>query len=143
MKFCVLRKQQFFDFLTLTQNHFFTTVSTAVFPFPLFHFPLAMLRRTVLKSLLGALAAGFVMLGGSLGFAAEKFDASTLKKRLQTRTKAQEAFVDRVVELVAEKKLSEKSLRAAYSTAMKNRSNRFAYFSAAIRKLAKDEGVTL
>ena len=102
-----------------------------------------MLRRTLLKSLLGALVAGFVGLGTRLGFAAEKLDAATLKKRLPTRTKANEEFVDKVVKLVTDKKLSEKSLHAAYSAAMKRRTNRFAYFSAAIRKLAKDEGVTL
>jgi len=102
-----------------------------------------MLRRTLLKSLLGTLVAGFVGLGTRLGFAAEKLDAETLKRRLQTRTKANEEFVDRVVKLVAAKKLSEKSLHGAYFTAMKYRSNRFAYFTAAIKKLAKNEGVTL
>ncbi|MCL2304737.1 MAG: hypothetical protein FWC43_05280 [Planctomycetaceae bacterium] len=102
-----------------------------------------MLRRTLLKSLLGAFVAGFVGLGAHLGFAAERLDAETLKKRLQTRTKANEEFVDKVVKLVAAKKLSEKSLHGAYSTAMKYRTNRFAYFSAAIKKLAKSEGITL
>ena len=102
-----------------------------------------MLRRTVLKTLLGTLVAGFVGLGTHLGFAAERLDAETLKKRLQTRTKANEEFVDKVVKLVAAKKLSERSLHGAYATAMKYRSNRFAYFSAAIKKLAKNEGVSL
>ena len=102
-----------------------------------------MLRRTVLKSLLGTLIAGFVGLGACLGFTAERLDAETLKKRLQTRTKANEEFVDTVLKLVADKKLSEKSLHGAYSTAMKRRSNRFAYFSAAIKILAKNEGVVL
>jgi len=102
-----------------------------------------MQRRTVLKSLLGLLVAGFVGLGTRLGFAAEKLDAATLKKRLQTRTKANEEFIDRVVKLVADKKLSQRSLHGAYYTAMKYRSNRFAYFSATIKRLAKNEGVTL
>jgi len=102
-----------------------------------------MLRRTVLKTLLGAFVAGFFGLGTRLGFAAERLDAVTLKKRLQTRTKANEAFVDKVVNLVAVGKLSEKSLHGAYATAMRYRSNRFAYFSAAIKKLAKNEGVLL
>ncbi len=91
----------------------------------------------------GALVAGFVGLGTHLGFAAEKLDASTLKKRLQTRTKEHDAFIDKVLKLVADNKLSEKSLHGAYALAMKNRSNRFAYFSAAMKKFAKNEGVTL
>jgi len=89
------------------------------------------------------LVAGFVGLGAHLGFAAERFDAATLKRHLQPRTKVNEAFIDRVVNLVAAKKLSQRSLHAAYAAAMRYRSNRFAYFSAAIKKLAKDEGVSL
>ena len=89
------------------------------------------------------MVAGFIGLGTHLGFAAEKLDAEILKKRLQTRTSSQEAFIDKVLKLVTEKKLSQRSLQGAYSTAMKQRSNRYAYFSAAIKKLAKDEGVSL
>ena len=102
-----------------------------------------MLRRTVLKTLLGALVAGFAGLKTHLGFAAERLDAATLKKRLQTRTRANDEFIDKVVGLVAAKKLSERSLHVAYGAAMRYRSNRFAYFSTAIKRLAKNEGITL
>ena len=102
-----------------------------------------MQRRTVLKTLLGGMVALFTGFGVRLGLAAERLDSETLKKRLQTRTKEHEAFIEKIVKLVADKRLSEKSLHGAYSLAMKYRSNRFAYFSAAIKKLAKTEGITL
>lgn len=100
-------------------------------------------RRTLIKGIFGGIVALCVGLGASLGFSAEKLDAETLKKRLATRNREEEKFIEKVVRLMNEKKLSEKSVNAAYKFAMKRRTKRFAYFAASIKKLAKNEGVDL
>lgn len=111
-------------------------------------------RRTFIKGIFSGLTVLGVGVASRTGLAAsvrnqkqkqnEKgLSAATLKKQLLVRTKEEEKFVDKVVQLRNNKKLSEKSVNAAYTRAMKERSKRFAYFSAAIKKLAKQEGVNL
>ena len=57
------------------------------------------------SSLLLAVLLGIMATGGRPAVAADRLDADTIKAALRTATPAEEAFVDRVVQLMAQKKL--------------------------------------
>ncbi|MGL6195437.1 MAG: hypothetical protein ACRC2T_11510 [Thermoguttaceae bacterium] len=96
-----------------------------------------MKRRNFLFGVFGTTAAFCAFQTGSTAFGQEKIDADMLKKKLPARSKDDEEYIDKVISMRDTGKLTNNQVLAAYNYAMKKRSNRFAYFSAAMNKIMK------
>ena len=98
-----------------------------------------MKRRTVLQIIVGGIAALFTV----PAYALEQIDPTTMKNKLYTKTKEENDFIDKVHKLMNEGVLPQSNVYSAFRYALKRRANRFTYFSVAIKKLAKDRGISL
>ena len=98
-----------------------------------------MKRRTLLQIIVGSVAALFTV----PAYALEQIDPTTMKNKLYAKTQGEKDFIDKVYKMMNEGKLPQSSVYSAFRYALKRRTNRFTYFSVAIKKLAKDNGVSL
>jgi len=75
--------------------------------------------------------------------AAERLDTDTIKQTLKVPEIENAGFVERVVALMNEGKLSRKNVTIAFIKARQRNKNRFQYFKHAMIELAHREGVKL
>jgi hypothetical protein len=95
------------------------------------------LLALVLLTLLAALGTA------QLAQAATQLDAPTMKRALRVTEQENNGFVERVVELMNEGKLSRKDVTAAFLKARQRTRHKFQYFKYAMTHLANRAGVSL
>lgn len=87
----------------------------------------------------------FVLVGflTRAAWAATKLDVETIKAGLQTVTKEEDGFVQRVVTLMDQGKLPRKTVETAYLWAKRKPQRKFQYFRQALILLAARQGIKI
>ncbi len=95
------------------------------------------------SSLLLAVLLGILATCGRAAVAADRLDAGTIKAALRTATPAEGAFVDRVVELMAQKKLPRSLVQSTFQWARRKSHHQFQYFRRGLLIRAARLGIRL
>ena len=74
---------------------------------------------------------------------AERLDVDTIKQALKVPEIENDGFIERVVKMMDDGKLSRKNVTIAFIKARQRHKNRFQYFKHAMIELARREGVKL